>query len=444
MAPNNENQYDTEVYAGDAAERARRTQMHMPDEDRTTRTEMQQSITDSQSERLDDGVRMGEDRAIGDVPNWEAYDSQQLYDFATQENSPGTADNLGVAFTDGGNRLAEAANGLLDAVTKLEGAWSGDASDSARAALAPLAKAAGGAGQTAQMMGVQMSKQSTAAQEVAKLPPPQTFNKQAALEQMASAGLSEMTPDMKAAQDAADETKRQQVGYLNTYTSTMSAVDAETPSFIPPPPGEIKSGGSGGVPLSGGGVGPLGPGGVPNSSTTPGPTGGFVGIDPQTGADAGFSDGDYDDPIGGVSVPGGGTGAAGYTPTSSAPLSAPGLGGGGAPVHSGPAAGAGGFGSAFGNFGGPGGGAGGPGSGAGGQGQGGRGGGPAGAVPPAGAAGRPGAGRGMGAGAPGGKGRKEEDEEHERPAFLVEGDPDATFGSDEMTAPPVIGGGDED
>lgn len=41
-----------------------------------------------------------------------------------------------------------------------------------------------------------------------------------------------------------------------------------------------------------------------------------------------------------------------------------------------------------------------------------------------------------------GKGEKEDDDEHERPAYLVEGDPESTFGSDQLTAPPVIGGGD--
>lgn len=38
-----------------------------------------------------------------------------------------------------------------------------------------------------------------------------------------------------------------------------------------------------------------------------------------------------------------------------------------------------------------------------------------------------------------GRGEDEEDGEHKRPSFLVEGDPDAVFGTDQMTAPPVIG-----
>jgi hypothetical protein len=37
------------------------------------------------------------------------------------------------------------------------------------------------------------------------------------------------------------------------------------------------------------------------------------------------------------------------------------------------------------------------------------------------------------------RGEGEEDSEHQRASYLVEGDPDAVFGTDEMTAPPVIG-----
>jgi hypothetical protein len=52
------------------------------------------------------------------------------------------------------------------------------------------------------------------------------------------------------------------------------------------------------------------------------------------------------------------------------------------------------------------------------------------------------AGRGGPGGAPGGAGARsqnDEDSEHWRPSFLVEPDPDETFGTDEVTAPPVIG-----
>lgn len=44
-----------------------------------------------------------------------------------------------------------------------------------------------------------------------------------------------------------------------------------------------------------------------------------------------------------------------------------------------------------------------------------------------------------GMGGHGGRGQGEEDGEHDRPSFLVEPDPHDTFGTDQVTAPPVIG-----
>lgn len=41
---------------------------------------------------------------------------------------------------------------------------------------------------------------------------------------------------------------------------------------------------------------------------------------------------------------------------------------------------------------------------------------------------------------PGRRGEGDDDSEHQRASYLVEGDPDAVFGTDEPTAPPVIGG----
>ncbi|MBC6446789.1 hypothetical protein [Actinokineospora xionganensis] len=57
----------------------------------------------------------------------------------------------------------------------------------------------------------------------------------------------------------------------------------------------------------------------------------------------------------------------------------------------------------------------------------------------AGAGGRGGGGMPMGGGG-GAGGRGEDDLEHQSPSYLVENDPDAIFGTDEITAPPVIGG----
>src|SRR6266545_4668636 len=97
MAPNSghhhpEHHYDTQTYAGDRATDVHRAMRHMPDEDRSTRTELQASIADDQSAQLASQVRMGDDRAIGGTPNWSAMTSTQLYTAATQRNSPDTAD----------------------------------------------------------------------------------------------------------------------------------------------------------------------------------------------------------------------------------------------------------------------------------------------------------------------------------------------------------------
>ncbi|MBB4907213.1 hypothetical protein [Actinophytocola algeriensis] len=453
MAPNNEQQphYDTHRYAGDQAADTRRVMNHMPDEDRSTTQEIRESINASQSAELAPEVRMGEDRAIGDTPNWDAFDSEQLYNFATQNNAPSTADNLGRAFNEGGNSLAEAANALYEAVHALDGAWTGVAADSAKTALSPLAQAAGGAGQTAQMMGVQMSQQSLAATEVRKLPPAQKHDNQQSLNAMIAGGPAAMQADIKAQKDAADAVKREQISYLNAYTKTMSAVDAQTPSFVPPKE-RIGGGGVGGGSLPGGSVVIPGTGNqqVYNGGTTTGaPTGKYTGVAGPGDAASGhgyLGDPNQTDQSGYAPLPSGlGTGTSGYNPgpTNPSPTFGPGGGPGGVPSTSVPGAGAGGFGGGFGSFGGPGGagGAGGAGAGAGSGNPGATG--PKG-MTPAGMApgGRGGAGGGMG-GAPRGKGDGEEDQEHERPAYLVEGDPESAFGNDQLTAPAVIGGDDE-
>lgn len=446
MAPNNQHHYDTNRYAGDQAADTRRVMNHMPDEDRVPTQDIQQSINQQQATDLSHGVRMGDDRVIGDTPNWASYDSEQLYKFATDNNSPYTADDLGRAFNDGGNRLADAANALLDAVGRLDGAWTGVAADSAKGALKPLASAAGTAGQTAQLMGVRMSQQSVAASEVSKLPPAKTYDKQQSLNAMVAGGPAAMQQDLKAQKDAADAVKREQVSYLNTYTTSMSAVDAQTPSFVPPKD-TVGGGGSNSNSITGERVyiPPTG-GGTPHvgSTTTGAPKGRYTGVAGPGGSQGYGPGGDngQTDQSGFTPMPGLNTGTSGFTPPSTSPTPStfgPTGGTGGLPGATNvPGAGSGGFGPGFGSFGTQGGaGAGGsaPGAGAGGN--------PAakpmtpgGMGPGGGPGGRGGPG---GGGAPRGKGEKEEDKEHDRPAYLVEGDPESTFGSDQLTAPPVIG-----
>ncbi|WP_158075720.1 PPE domain-containing protein [Actinokineospora bangkokensis] len=162
---------------------------------------------------------------------------------------------------------------------------------------------------------------------------------------------------------------------------------------------------------------------------------------------------------GGNAGHGGGQGFGGMAPIAGGPMSGLGedslrSGRGGAGFGGGRGGfggGAGGFGSGSGGGAGAGSGAGGgAGAGAGGLGKGGAAAG-AGALAAeqamgarggaAGAAAAGGRGGGFGGGVGGGaRGQGSEDEEHDRPSYLVEADPDEVFGTDEMTAPPVIGG----
>lgn len=444
MAPNNEHHhYDTNKYAGDQAADTRRVMNHMPDEDRSTTEEIQQSINQSQATDLTDGVRMGDDRVIGDTPNWDNFESKTLYSFATENNSPTTADDLGRAFNDGGNSLADSANGLFAAVSSLDGAWSGVAADSAKSALAPLAQAAGLAGQTAQLMGVRMSQQSVAAAEVRKLPPAKEFSQEQSLNAMLAGGPVAMQQDLKTQKDAADSVKREQVSYLNTYTQSLSAVDAQTPSFVPPQ--ETITGGPGGTTqVSNSNIHtPTTHAPTTHATTTTTPTNNVKNVPVTHDVGPTGHDSQNTGQTGHPTLPGNTT-SAGYTPlsTSAGPSTFGPGGGGGGTSTGGP--GAGGFGPGFGGGFGPGGGSGagaGAGSGANTGSNGPRGMTPGEMSPARAAAGAGRGNSGMG-GAPRGKGEGEEDKEHERPSYLVEGDPESTFGNDQLTAPPVIGGDD--
>ncbi|WP_199428906.1 PPE domain-containing protein [Qaidamihabitans albus] len=228
------------------------------------------------------------------------------------------------------------------------------------------------------------------------------------------------------------------------------------------PPGSVPgvSGVPGGPGTPGGPDTPLAPGTVPGGPGSPGGPSGPGNVDfPPPGnlpGGDGRDDGDGNRP---GHMPGGGfrpgewderTNTSGFTPSR---VPSADFGGGGGSVPGGGAGGFGPGGSAGGGSGaggfaggaagfGPGAGAQAPGAGTGAAAPGPRGGGGMGGAA-AGAAGA--AGRGMGGGMMGGMGgagrgggKGSDDEEHQS-KFLVEEDPNSLFGSDELTAPPVIG-----
>jgi hypothetical protein len=226
------------------------------------------------------------------------------------------------------------------------------------------------------------------------------------------------------------------------------------------PPGGGGPGGGPGLPGGGGPGGTNGPGGPggggPGGPGTPGFPGGTNpgGAGPGGGGRPGGPGGP-----GSPGFPGGGGGPGDGGGFPGMPIGGgPGLGGGSDFERGGGGRGPGGAGGrGFGpggsssGFGGSGpGSTGGSGPGAGGRGPGGMGPGGAGGAGALAAEHAAGGGRGLGAGGRGGaggqmggmgggRGQGEDDGEHQRPSYLVEGDPESLFGTDEMTAPPVIG-----
>lgn len=446
---------DQQQYSGEEAKNVKQASNHMPEEDRIhqTQTQLQAQYAREQAAQLQGHVQI-DDRAVVDPPFWAGMDQHGLYNAATQQNDPSTVDALGSAFTQHGNELAAAANELNEALTALDANWQGSAASTARGSIQPLADHAGQMGMSAQLMGSSLAQQSAAASEVQRLPMPLDFDPAAALKHNKEVDGTGQTPiDIKGETDKSNANKAEQVRYLTEYTKSMSAADKQMPVFVKPPETISGKGGGGTSNVQGGHVQSRRTSDVHNPSQ--GTSTGVPGADqaPSTGASDPNDPNNNDIPT--IGTPIAGTSTSGFTGGTPSVSTTPGLGSGpvgGVPHTAGPSAGSGGFGGSFGNFTGNGSGgpnAAGPGSAEGAAGSGaeqGRG---------AGARGMGGlpaeepfarGGQGAGAGGRGGLGagghgaKDEEDEEHERPSYLLEPDPDAVFDTDQLTAPPVIGG----
>lgn len=175
----------------------------------------------------------GDDRAIANPPNWAYQTSTELYRGATEANDPGSADEMGQAWSGNGTELQEVADGLYEAITELGGVWVGQASGAAQGALIGIANASSTAGDAALAMGQRMQEQSRAAAEVKKMPPPKEFDMEKALASGLAGGPAMLTTDYKDLKDEADAVKAEQQRYMDAYTKAMSDVDASTPDFGP-------------------------------------------------------------------------------------------------------------------------------------------------------------------------------------------------------------------
>jgi hypothetical protein len=420
-----------------------------------------------------DGFEMGGDRAIVSTPNWNNQESDQLYLGATQNNDPGTAEATGHAWSGHGDELLQVSNELYTAISELGNAWIGQGAAAAQGALVGIANSGSQASEAAKTMAKRLAQQAAAAAEVKKMPAPKNYDPASAMTAALAGGPAAMIADQKLQADAAADVKAQQVAFFNAYTKSMSDVDGSTPSFGPESLGMKPSTATGG-PGNFGNVGTIGGAHGVGAVGHGGPTGTFggqgvdgahyaaagTGLGPDSGnfTQAGFTPGASPEggvPGGGAAAPGpsgvpagAGSGAGAMPPVPSgggshvgqalglAGLGAAGLGGlggvrslgqgnrsGGKSEDSTAAAANDGAGQSAASVAGPQQGlvsAGGT-----------IGGGPT--PPPMGGMG------GMGGGA-----QQQEDEEHTHASFLIDPDPDETFGANEATPPPVIGAWTED
>ncbi|WP_245900694.1 WXG100 family type VII secretion target [Prauserella shujinwangii] len=388
---------------------------------------------------------------------------------------PAQVTGVSNAYHDLHQAFREFADQLKDAVDKSQHEWEGEAAESARGYFSSLSQWAEANSQNAQLASETIYQQAEAASSAKNsMPEPIPFSWDSEMKKWGSdpfnfAGNIAQTIETY---HASQEAHAQAAQVMAQYDGHLYEAASKQPAFAEPPKfgsGSGESGSVGSVPGNGGtdASGFVG-GGVPGGGA---PAGGSV----AGGSVSGGVSGGGGSSLGGAGVapplaagrgtgavlPGGsGTRPAGFrNPSFSVPRSRPNSGNSGLgemgpmPIGGMPPGGPGGGGGDYGGrvgrgvagFG-PGGGGAAGGAGAPGAGTGSGAAAKPGALGPtapggAGAAAAAGRG-GMGAAGMGGAGRGgqgEEDKEHQRPTFLVEGDPDEVFGTDERTAPPVIG-----
>ncbi|RBM19274.1 hypothetical protein DI005_16455 [Prauserella sp. PE36] len=410
--------------------------------------------------------------------NYQGHDHGAMSSYVANGLDPQDVVEISDAYHELHTAFSEFATQLKEAVGKSQHEWEGAAADQAHGYFQSLSTWADGNSQNAQLASEVMYQQSEAATTAKNSMPEEVpFNWETEMQRWGSnpfnivSNMNETFETYQRSQEAHSEAARVMTQYDNDlYTAaSKQPVFAEPPKFgtgngegtgLKPPGTGISMPGNGGTDASG-----YSGGSIPGGSTVPGGSGG--GSYGGGGSGPGGPGGGYSSP---APLPGSytgstpGTAPSGYRPpTTSRPRVPTGNGNSNfnsmGPMPMGPMGGGGSYGAGgsdyasklgrggAGGFG-PGGsaGAGGaPGAGAASgaasgpakPGMGPMGGGAA-APGAAAAAGRGGMGAaGMGAGS--GRGQGSEDAEHQRPTYLVEGDPDEVFGTDQRTAPPVIG-----
>ncbi|MFD5243454.1 hypothetical protein ACFWIW_02865 [Amycolatopsis sp. NPDC058340] len=394
------------------------------------------------------------------------YDHEKLEQFVNSNLSVEQVSEVSTAYHEIHKAFDTFSRTMDQAVTASQGTWEGDAAGSAQGYFKSLSKWSETNSQNAKLASETIYDQGTAASTVKNtMPKPIPFSwKEEVGGWMTSNpfNLGENIDKSIQKQKDSQEAHTQAASAMNSYDKSLYEAASKQPVFAEPP--KFGAGGGGGIddpgkpqpyqvppgsntpgsnnpgntyipPGSGGGGSGGGGGGYGSNLPGPGSTTGSGSL-PAGTTPSGFQNGPAP-----ITTPGPNNNTA--MPISPMPMAPPMMGGGMGDSDYNSRTGRGGGGSGFG----PGSGGGStPGSGsasgaarpggigaaeaAAGRGMGGLGGG---------AAGRGGPGMGGGMGGRGQQADGDEDTEHQRPTYLVEGDPDEVFGTDMRTAPPVIG-----
>ncbi|RSM83360.1 hypothetical protein DL991_02755 [Amycolatopsis sp. WAC 01375] len=397
------------------------------------------------------------------------YDHQKLEQFVNSNLNVEQVSEVSTAYHDIHKAFDTFSRTMDQAVTASQGTWEGDAAGNAQGYFKSLSKWSESNSQNAKLASETIYDQGTAASTVKNtMPKPIPFDWKDEVGGWMTSNPFNLGDNIdKSIQKQKDsqEAHTQAASAMNSYDKSLYEAASKQPAFAEPP--KFGEGGGGGIDdpgkrqpyqvppgsntpgsnnpgntyippgSGGGGSGGGGGGGGGYGSNLPGPgstTG--SGSLPSGTTPSGFQNGPAP-----ITTPGPNNNTA--MPMSPMPMAPPMMGGGMGDSEYNSRSGRGGGGGGFG----PGSGAGStPGSGsasgaarpggvgaaesAAGRGMGGLGGG---------AAGRGGPGMGGGMGGRGQQADGDEDTEHQRPTYLVEGDPDEVFGTDMRTAPPVIG-----
>ncbi|MFD9890934.1 hypothetical protein ACFWY9_16430 [Amycolatopsis sp. NPDC059027] len=403
------------------------------------------------------------------------HEHTQLKGYLDQNLNVEQVSNVSNAYFDVHKAFEQFATTMTEAVNKSKGTWEGAAAGNAQAYFTSLGKWADANSQNAKLASETTYDQGTAAATAKNsMPKPIPFSWGDEFKSWMTSNPFNLGDNIdKSVQKQQDSNKAHEdaARVMSSYDKQLYEAASKQPVFAEPPKFSVGGGGKtepSDSDKNKGGGNNNGNINIPGGNNFSGNTGGGG----SGGGGSSIPGGSVNIPGGGSSIPsapgsitgsghlpvGSGTAPSGYVPPSPS-LPAPNnantampMGMGPMPMGMGPMGGMGGeneYNSKVGRGGGfgPGGGSGStPGAGAGsgaarpggigaaetaaGRGMGGLG---------SGAGGRGGMGPGGMGGARGQHGEGDEDTEHQRPTYLVEGDPDEVFGTDMRTAPPVIG-----